>query len=179
MNNNGVTAIFRQHIQSSADGLIYAIEQIPTGRLFITPHPAFGAWSAARILFHVTYYERQLVLPQMKIWLHNNTLTLEQLEAQWEQEEQVWRAAGSKQNLSSLLTDFRAVRDDQLQLIDLVRESLWAEVKDTVWGQVSLRWVMVKTYQHTLEYTDTLLKMALNWDMTLMAEKAARNGGGA
>ncbi|MBM2847059.1 MAG: hypothetical protein HW418_1, partial [Anaerolineales bacterium] len=43
-------------------------------------------------------------------------------------------------------------------------DALWEETRRAVWGPVTLRWVVTKTYQHTAEHTHDVLSLALYWD---------------
>lgn len=172
MNNHA--AIFRQQLQTSADGLIYAVEQLPTGRLFVTPYPQFGVWSAARIVFHVTFHDRMVISPYITAWSNEEFPDYEHVASLGDREEENWRSAGSRQDLHALLVDFRLARDDLLQLLDLTTDDQWDAIRETVWGNVPLRWLFLKTYQHTIEHSDTLLKMMLFWDMYLLSEKSRR-----
>jgi hypothetical protein len=56
-------------------------------------------------------------------------------------------------NIESLLTEFTKVRDEQIQLLAKFDESAWNSTCETIWGPVTLSWVVSKTYQHTAEHT--------------------------
>jgi hypothetical protein len=45
-----------------------------------------------------------------------------------------------------------------------VPDGMWEETRDSVWGAVTLRWVVSKTYQHTFEHGSTIMRIALFWD---------------
>ena len=62
---------FHYQLQASADGLIWAFSQIsPAFRENLPPEPEyFGTWPAVRHVWHVTEYERCLVIPSMNQWL--------------------------------------------------------------------------------------------------------------
>lgn len=171
--NTDYATVLKQYLKTTADGLAFAIEQIPTGRWFVTPlpMPMFGEWPAAKIVHHVTWYERNIVLPEMHRWISNIEPDYSQLSD--EKQETDWQNA--PKDMAVLLTDFQTVRDEQLALFDQIDAEAWATEKPTLWGvEVPLSWVVAKTYQHTLEHTDTLMKMALFWDVYLERQQAEK-----
>ena len=62
---------FRYQLQASADGFAWAFSQIPLEmRESLPPRPKYlGTWPPARHVWHVTEYERCLVIPSMNQWL--------------------------------------------------------------------------------------------------------------
>ncbi|HEV2579904.1 MAG TPA: hypothetical protein VGT44_03540, partial [Ktedonobacteraceae bacterium] len=66
---------FSTQLSASAEGFLWAIEQVPPERRPATPPKPLGEWNVARHLFHMTYYEQLIALPSMKIWL-NEPFTL-------------------------------------------------------------------------------------------------------
>jgi hypothetical protein len=76
-------------------------------------------------------------------------------------------ASAGDDDLASILARFQKVRAEQIALLPQFSEAAWNERRDTpgVWGPVTLRWVVTKTYQHTAEHTHDVLRMALFWDM--------------
>jgi len=150
---------FQQHLQTSADGFVWAVEQMPPERRFVPPPLPFGEWSAARHAFHLLFYERTIALPSMRQWLGGPPPA-----TFGTSEETAWgdRAAD---DLEGLLAAFREIRTEQIGLLPQFDASAWDEPRSTVWGAVPLRWVVTKTYQHTAEHTHNVLSMALFWDM--------------
>ena len=61
------------------------------------------------------------------------------------------------------IADFKAVRSQQLALFPRFTEQSWHQEREAIWGSVPLRWVVTKTYQHTLEHTDEALRAYLWW----------------
>ncbi|MDQ2902699.1 MAG: hypothetical protein M3Y81_03995 [Chloroflexota bacterium] len=60
---------FHDQLQASGAGFIWAMEQIAVERRYL-PSPRHPEdWPAVRHLFHMLYYERQMVLPNMRCWL--------------------------------------------------------------------------------------------------------------
>lgn len=149
---------FSTHLNASVDGFVWAVEQVPIERRLVSPPATLGKWSAARHVFHMFYYEQMVALPSMRQWLGMPfTLTEEDY-----QEDIAW---GNSKDLESLLADFRQVRAEQIVLLPQFNESTWNETRKAVWGNVTLKWVVTKTFQHTAEHTHNILSMALFWDM--------------
>lgn len=160
------SAWFRKHLQASADGFIWGIGQVPAERLYLLPPASLGDWPAARHVFHMLYYERTIALPSMGQWLGGPGLSDQELR---ELDEDAAWAEGHE--IGDLKKEFRAVRDEQIGLLSELSEEAWHEKREAVWGPVSLLWVVSKTYQHTAEHTNDLLRIALFWDLAL-ARKA-------
>ena len=57
----------------------------------------------------------------------------------------------------------RSPINQQIDLLDSLASVDWAETRPTVWGDKPLSLVVTKTYQHTFEHGDTLLRMGLWW----------------
>jgi hypothetical protein len=62
-----------------------------------------------------------------------------------------------------LLTAFKTIRTQQLELLTQLNTQTWYEERDIIWGRFPLKWVVTKTYQHTLEHTDEVLRAYLWW----------------
>lgn len=160
-----LTAWFTDQLNSGAEGFIWAVEQVPSERRLLSPPKLLGEWNAARHVFHMLYYEQMAVVPSMKIWL-DQPLTIN--EADFD-EEAAW---GDSKSLDTLLTDFRRVRAEQLELLPLFNDHLWHETRQTpFWGDVTLLWLVSKTFQHTAEHTHDVMRMALFWDAYARHEK--------
>lgn len=149
---------FSDQLKSSADGFMWAVEQVPAERRLATPPAPLGEWNAARHVFHMLYYEQMIALPSMRQWL-GVPFTL--VEEDYN-EEGAWEDG---KNLETMLADFRKVRAEQIALLPNFDEPMWNKTRDTVWGKVPLKWVVTKTFQHTAEHTHDILRMALFWDM--------------
>ncbi len=159
MLNASVSDWFAQLLHTSAEGFIWGVEQVPAERRSMQPVTPFGEWSVLRHVFHLLDYERAIALPSMRQWLGAPLPDLATYD-----EDQAW-AAAQPPALPELLARFRAVRAEQVALIRQVDAGLWAEQRVAVWGSVSLRWVVSKTYQHTAEHTHDVLSIALFWDL--------------
>jgi hypothetical protein len=61
------------------------------------------------------------------------------------------------------LTSFEQVRAEQIALLPQFDERRWQEIRETVWDNVSMRWIVSKTFQHTAQHTHDLMCMVLYW----------------
>lgn len=155
-----LAAWFSRQLMNSAEGFIWAFEQMPTERLWAVPRsPYLGAWPAARHASHMLNYERLLVIPAMRWWLGDAPVSAQHME-RWEASENHW----SPPDLETVLADFRQARDEQLALIAEVPEPLWDTLRSSLWGEVTLKWLVSKTFQHTAEHTSTVMQIVLFWD---------------
>ena len=147
---------FHDQLQASADGFVWGAQQVPNARRNIRPPEALGEWTATRHIFHMVFYEQNIALPSMHQWL-GKPLPVEGVE-----EDIAW-GEGSD-NIESLLAEFKKVRDEQIHLLAKFDDQAWNSTCETVWGPVTLSWVVSKTYQHTAEHTSDILRIALFWD---------------
>ncbi|GAB4518820.1 MAG: hypothetical protein OHK0046_26930 [Anaerolineae bacterium] len=154
--------VLRHHLETSANALIWAVEQMPTGRLYTLPPVVFGAFSVAQIVFYLTWLERHIALPHMRLWQDGEIDPAQMTTTRFEAD---WRAR--RADIPELVADFRVVRGEILALLHTFDNAALQVVRsDTIWEvPVSLQWVVARTYQQTLEHTDTLMKMVLYWDM--------------
>jgi hypothetical protein len=147
---------FDTQLRSTLDGFIWAIEQIPEERRYSIPPDPLGEWRAAQHVFQMLYYEGKLALPSMSQWLGAPTPARE------EAREDLWYKPPA---MEEMLDQFRAVRLEEIVLLPAFESSAWQELKvTTFWGEVSLAWLVGKTYQHTLDHTQDLLRFSLFWD---------------
>ena len=149
---------FQRQLTTSAEGLLWSIEQVPVGRRYAQPPPALGEWSAARHLFHIVYYERTWALPSMRQWLDGPRPDTAGLS-----EDQTWEA--EVRDLDKVKAELREVRAFQVGLLSHIPDSAWDKTREAIWGPVTLLWVVSKTYQHTAEHISDILRIALFWDM--------------
>ncbi len=150
----------QQQLQTSAENFLWAVEQILQERLYLAPRP--NRWPVARIVYHMIRYEQRLALPSMQQWVGGLTPRVGSQEEDNAQNEQDWDD-GKGHDIQTLLTDFKDIRSQQLALIPQFTEQSWDEEREAIWGNVSLKWVVIKTYQHTLEHTDEVLRAYLWW----------------
>ncbi len=154
-----LSAWFRQQLQVSGEGMIWAVSQVPEERRYRRPPIVLGTWPAVRHLFHLWYYERHIALPSMRQWLGAPPPSVMGLD-----EEAAWQKAP---DLDDLITAFRDVRSEQISCLDAFAPPAWEDVRPTIWGLLPLRWVVTKTYQHTAEHIHDVLQIALFWDMAV------------
>lgn len=156
-------AWFRYQLQASAEGLIWGAEQLnPAQHHRLPPDPAYmGTWQPARHVWHVAEYERCLVLPSMRQWLGGSMPA----EDCWPDDDPSWQQVAD-QPLAAFVAGLRAVRQEQITLLDQLVSVDWLERRKTLWGMTPLSMVVTKTFQHTYEHGDTLLRMALWWRET-------------
>jgi hypothetical protein len=50
------------------------------------------------------------------------------------------------------------------RLVDALEQVDWEAPQATLWGDKPLKMIVTKTYQHTFEHGDTLLRMGLWWE---------------
>lgn len=166
------TSWFRKQLGASAEGFVWAFSRIEPYRYEqLPPDPGYlGSWPPARLVWHVTEYERCLALPSMLQWLGGEMPD----ENAWLDSDELWDSVPDR-SFDALIGPFLQVRQQQIDLLDQLAGSDWEGLYDTGWGPRSLAWVVTKTYQHTFEHGDTLLRMSMWWDI-IEQEIAAANG---
>ncbi|HLY32108.1 MAG TPA: hypothetical protein VKQ36_13850 [Ktedonobacterales bacterium] len=105
-------------------------------------------------------YEQRIALPTMRQRLGDPAPPAHTQEDAAAVEEQEW-AGGQSHPVVTMLDDLRAICARQLDVIAQLALSSWQEERPALWGSVTLEWVVTKTFQHTLEHTDELLRIAL------------------
>ena len=167
---------FRYQLKASADGFEWAFSQIPSSFYKkLPPDPAYlGTWQPARHVWHVTEYERCLALPSMQLWLNVPMST----EDDWPDDDNAW-AKVQELGAQELLSEFRRVRQEQIDLLDQLTGMDWNAPRETLWGLKPLSMVVTKTFQHTYEHGDTLLRMGLWWEEILKEEAEKSTNAGA
>ena len=148
---------FHDHLRASAEGFVWGVEQIPVERQLNQPPEGLGEWSVARHIFHMAFYEQTYALPGMRQWLGASLPDQKGLD-----EDVAWD--GGRQEIDHLLVAFQKVRDEQIALLEKYDDLAWNTTRETVWGPVTLAWVVSKTYQHTAEHTSDVMRIGLFWD---------------
>ncbi len=156
-----VTTEFQHQLTASADTFEWGVRQVPAARQDAQPPSGLGEWSALRQVFHMLYYEREFALPSMQQWLGRPKFSVDNLD-----EDAAW-AAKREREAEALLAGFSAVRTQELALLARLEEGAWSEVRQAIWGPVTLHWVVGKTPQHTAEHTNSVLRLALFWNFYL------------
>ena len=160
---------FRDQLHASVEGFVWGVHQVPEERRFIQPLKPFGEWSVARHVFHLLYYEEHCALPSMRQWIGAALLDFATYD-----EEGAW--ADNRDDINQLLARLQTVRAQQIALLPQFDAATWDQVCDAIWGPVSLRWVVSKTYQHTAEHTNDVLRIALFWDIFWAHAQAEQAG---
>jgi hypothetical protein len=155
---------FHYQLQASADGFVWGLSQISPSLLDqLPPDPGYlGTWPPLRHVWHVTEYERCLALPSMKQWLG---APLPAGDA-WLDDDAAWAAVQDK-SPAALSAAFRQVRQQQIDLLDQLARADWQAPRETLWGDKPLSMIVTKTFQHTYEHGDTLLRMGIWWEHIL------------
>ena len=148
---------FQNQLQTSADGFAWGVEQVPLERQISQPPAKLGEWTVARHVFHLLFYEQTIALPSMRLWLNESCPPVEDLD-----EDAIW--ATKQESIENMLIDFRSVRADQISLLPNFSDDIWNITRKAVWGPVTLLWVVSKTYQHTAEHTNDVMRIGLFWD---------------
>jgi hypothetical protein len=155
---------FRAQLQSSGDGFVWAFEQIaPHLRDKLPPRPGYlGTWPPIRHIWHVALYERTLVIPSMRQWLGDPLPD----GAGWTEgnQDDVAFAQAQQAGLADVVATFCDIRRRQIVMLDALEEVDWEAPRETLWGHKPLKMIVTKTYQHTFEHGDTLLRMGLWWE---------------
>ena len=160
---------FSYQLKASGEAFVWAAQQLrPADHFTLPPEPGYlGTWPAARHIWHVSGYERCLALPALQGWLDGNSAKSEK----WPDDDADWEAA-SDLSFERLLEEFQSVRKTQIILLDHLAAVDWTALQKTGWGEKSLAWIVTKTFQHTYEHGDTLLRMGL-WREHIEAQIAA------
>lgn len=159
------TQWFREQLRASGDAFVWAVEQLPASRRYASPPEGLGDWSLARHLFHIAFYEQAAGLPTMRQWLGEPCPMVADVD-----EDEAWQFRQAA-TVEELLAEFKAVRDEQIALLDVFDEAAWQTTKVTVWGPVTLLWVVSKTFQHTAEVLNDVMRLGLFWSFFEAGEK--------
>jgi hypothetical protein len=152
---------FLSQLQTSAEGFErgFWLVSAHLRRAMPIDEKYMGRWPAARHVWHVTEYERYVALSNMRIW----TGEAQPDQGPWLDDDETW-AMNSNVSDQELIERFWEVRRQELEKVKQLQHVDWDACRDTGWGQKSLAWVVAKTWQHTWEHGDTLLRMGLWWE---------------
>lgn len=165
------SAWFREQLSSSAQGFVWAALEVPAQRRDSSPPLGLGEWSAARHVFHLLHYEREIALPSLRQWLGGPPV-----DVTGPGEDAIWLR--SSHEVEELVRGFSEVRSQQLALLPQLGEDAWQEVRPCLWGRAPLLWVMSKTLQHTFEHASEVMRITLFWDAFAARERIlARQSG--
>ena len=148
---------FDYQFRCTLDGFLWAVRQFPVERHYTIPPMSLelGEWSVAQHVFHLLEYEEKLALPSMRQWLGAppaaDTRTKQELLP-----------------VEEMLSQFEHIRAEEINLLSKFSPEAWnLKQRTTFWGEVSLFWLVSKTYQHTMEHTQAVLRFTLFWDRRL------------
>lgn len=147
---------FENAINMSTESLKWGMDTIPEERRNITPPAKLGEWTALRQVFHLLYYEREVALPSIRLWLGGAYPTFEGYD-----EGMAWDTRDAKQDPLKALA---VVRNEIVAGLFGAEESAWEQARSTPWGEKTLYWVASKTYQHSIEHLSGVLRAAMLWD---------------
>ena len=148
---------FHEQLQTSANGFVWGTEQVPEERRYAQPPKGLGEWTVARHVFHLWYYEQTIALPSMQQWLGESIPSLDDAD-----EDVDW--SNTQETVEGLLEKFSIVRAEQIALLPKFDDAAWNATREAVWGPVTLLWVVSKTYQHTAEHINDVMRIGLFWD---------------
>ncbi len=163
-----VSKWFEYQLHSTLDGFLWAAQQVPEERFHARPPAALGEWSASQHVLHMLEYERDLALPSMHQWL-GAPPAVRKAASEIDQQ--------NPPGVEKMLVEFEQVRQAEIGLLNQFDDATWKSNQNTTfWGEVSLLWLVSKTYQHTLEHTHDVLRLALFWDRILkrMAQEQSK-----
>ena len=150
---------FDYQLRSTLAGFIWAVQQLPKERWYALPPEALGEWSAAQHVFHMLIYEQKLALPTMNQWL-GAPPAARAVDSKTEEQE--------LPSIEEMLSQFKQVRESEIEMLLKFADADWKSIRSTTfWGDVSLYWLVCKTYQHTNEHTHDVLRLGLFWDRIL------------
>lgn len=151
----------RKSLQTSAEEFEWAFSKVdPAYHQSIPPDTGLGLWPPARHMWHVTEYERCLAIPIMKQWLGAPPLSDD--DDIWPDSDEMW-AEAAHQPAEAYIKAFWDARHEQLAMFDALEAVDWSALRPTGWGEKPLSMVVTKTYQHTWEHGNTLMRMGLWW----------------
>ena len=154
----GLSEWFEHQLRSTLDGFIWAAQQVPPERIYFPPPPQLGEWSVVQHVVHMLEYEERYAIPAMSQWLGVPPAIPEELERTKEPNPPL---------MEEKLARFERVRRVEIDMLSKFDRNAWNRIqRTTFWGDVSLYWLVCKTYQHTLEHTNNLLCLTLFWDST-------------
>ncbi len=153
-------AWFHYQLKASAEGFEWAFSQIsPMLYGLLPPDPEYmGTWPPARHVWHVTEYERCLALPTMLQWVGGELPP----EDAWQDDDAAWAKVQALSH-EELSMEFRRIRQQQIDLLGQLEAVDWTAPRQTLWGEKPLSFIVTKTFQHTYEHGDSLLRMGLWW----------------
>lgn len=79
----------------------------------------------------------------------------------------LWKVASAFPGSDLGAAAFRQVRQQQIDMLAQLTGAGWQTPRETLWGDRPLSMIVTKTFQHTYEHGDTLLRMGIWWESIL------------
>lgn len=158
-----------RRFRESLEAIEWAVSEIPEAYHHVLPDfYAPEEWTAGMNLAHVVVYEEQLANPVMDALAsgEDGVSAVRSGRESWFYADSV---AASSEPLSVLLERYRAAREKGIAAIDSFTEERFNDAVCPLW-QASGRhggalqppgWVAMKTFQHSWEHGNALLRLAL------------------
>ncbi len=139
----------------------WALAQLPPGRLATPPPRHLSEWPTLRHLLHLAHYERTVALPSLLYLLTGDVAPLRH--ARQEADD----SYTGREEVAALLSELGRVKEQERRLLEEASAELWtvARLHPYYGAAVSARWMLQKSYQHTLEHLTAVWQMALFWDL--------------
>jgi len=158
-------------LEQSLSDVLYAVTITPGVWLFRVPADDanlrwLGSWSVAMNLAHLAVYEEQIAAPILEAIAagYDGASAVESvLESDYEE---LWQALSSAP-IDEIARRFSTARKRQIDAIAAMRDDRFNEPATTFWQDVlsqrghSAAWVAAKTFQHTWEHGNSILRIAL------------------
>ena len=152
----GSPEFFTRQIAANTETIAWAVGQVGAERFNRPPPELLGEWPAARHLFHLLYYEREVALPSLRLWFDAPYPDFTSYDEN--------AAYATTPGGQVVLRERAGLRAKQLDLIGEAHGGLWGEERQTPWGRRTFYWVASKTLQHALEHTNNILEITLLWE---------------
>ncbi|MBI3953996.1 MAG: DinB family protein [Chloroflexi bacterium] len=142
--------------------LEWALAQLPPERLAAAPPRHLSGWPALQHLWHLATYERTVALPSLEYLLTGDAAPLRRASQRGAD-----AAYTGREDLRALLDDLAQVKAQERRLLEGASAEAWTTARPHPYygAAVTARWMLQKSYQHTLEHLTAIWQMALFWDL--------------
>jgi hypothetical protein len=157
-----------QRLRQSLDVVEWAARLVPPGFTHANPKwYAEDAWSVAMNVAHLAIYEERIANPLLAALSggHDGVDAVKSAMEHWILEEST---ALAKESFDTILCRLGEARVRQLELVDQFADARWNERATPLFATGmhgtsphSAAWVANKTFQHTWEHGNAILRMAL------------------
>jgi hypothetical protein len=156
-----LTEWFSYQLKAGGDGFVWAVQQMPVERRTIAPPAHPDEWPVQQHLFHMLSYDQYLSLPYIQYWLGGIQPSKATINQRMASQDEDYQRLDT--DFATMLAAFQQVRAQQIELLQRFDDALWQTKHETVWGEVTMQWVVSKTFQHTAEHTHDVMRMVLFW----------------